>query len=72
MSVKMILSLLVAVLAESLTLVYGLQAISDLETQSGLPVNTPVFATAARFLLFIGTTFVTVITVFAVKRLARN
>ena len=72
MSIKLILSLLVAVLAESLTLVYGLQAISDLEAQSGLPVDIPAFANAARVLLFIGTTFVTVITVFAVRRLARN
>ncbi len=70
MSVKIMVSLIAAVLAESFTLVYALQAIDDLESMGGFPTES--FANGARAILFIGTAFVAAITVIGVRRLVKD
>ncbi len=72
MSVKIMVSLIAALLAHSFVLIYGLQAIDDLEANGGLPIQTAIFANGARSMLFIGTAFVSAITIVGVRRLVKD
>ncbi len=72
MSVKIMVSLIAALLAHSFVLLYGLQAIDDLESSGGLPIQTASFATGARSMLFFSTAFVSAITIYGIRRLVKD
>ena len=72
MSVKIMMSLLAALLAESFTLIYGLAAIAEMKASGTLAVQTLAFANGIIGFLFLATAFTSVITVIGVRRLVKD
>ena len=72
MSVKVMVSLISALLAASFVLIYGLAAIDALESNGGLAVQTSLFANGSRSFLYLAMAFISALAVIGVRRLVKN